>query len=189
MNTTTKAKPLTKDAVLLVAQRLMLTVGQTSTLEVKLELRKKGYHALQDDVSVTMAELAKEEDWKVGDNGTHKLYAGQAIQAVLTSSLAVVAAMNNGSQVQVTPTAKKAAPVKTAKPARVISTNGATNVTANADGTIGKHQAKIGDWETNSVVGSTVLYFPAALGRDKARSRYAKITGTDRNDARARLVK
>lgn len=182
MNTTTKAMPLTKDAVLLVAQRLMLTVGQTSTLEVKLELRKKGYHALQDDVSVTMAELAKEEDWKVGDNGTHKLYAGQAIQAVLTSSLAVVAAMNNGSQVTVTPTTtKKAASAKTA------STSGST--TANNDGTIAKSAAKAGDWETNSVVGSTVLYFPAALGRDKARSRYAKITGTDRNDARARLVK
>lgn len=181
---TTIGKPLTKDAVLVAAQRLMLSKGETSTLEVKMELRKTGFFALQDDVSNHMRDLAIEEDWKTGDNGHHRLYAGKAIQAVLNDSLAMLAAVNNGSKVTVVPTSiGKKAPVKSA-PVKTIAS------VPNANGSISKSAAVTGDWETNSVLsGTTTLYFPKAVGRDKARSLYAKATGTSRNDARARQVK
>lgn len=177
MSTTAKNPVPTKNDVLVVAQRLMLAAGQTTTLEVKIELRKAGFHALQDDISKTMGDLAAEENWQIGDTGTHRLYAGVAIQQVLHSSIAMIAAVNNGAKIQVKPT----------QPANVKT----TPATVKGDGTIAKSAAKKGDWETNSVISTvnTVLYFPAAIGKDKARSLFAKLTGTPRNDARVRLVK
>lgn len=178
---TNQPKPLSKVAVLIAAQRLMLMNGQTTTLEVKTALRKEGFFALQDDVSVSMSELATEENWAVGDNSHHKLYSGVAVQKLMEDSLAVMAAINNK-------TAKKVVVTPVNTPKAPVATIPSFNV--KADGSIAKAAARPGDWETNSVIPNTpVMYFPASVNRDKARSLYAKATGTSRNDARARQVK
>ncbi len=49
-----KNQSLTDDAVKDVAKELVTKNGKTTTLEIKNELRKKGYHAIQDDVSAIM---------------------------------------------------------------------------------------------------------------------------------------
>lgn len=63
-------KTTDKIAVLIVACDLMKQNGQTTTLEVKNELRNQGYDARQMQVSQFMSELAGEEGWPSVDSQT-----------------------------------------------------------------------------------------------------------------------
>ena len=66
-----KASPLT---VQLAANTLILAKGCTTTLDVKLFLRKRGYRAFQGDISKWMYALAPQEGWAVNDNGLFRIY-------------------------------------------------------------------------------------------------------------------
>ncbi len=67
-------KPLTKNAVHDAAASLMGINEETTTLEVKDLLRKQGYYAKQEDVSVMMDQLCHEMDWEYHFNGQFRVY-------------------------------------------------------------------------------------------------------------------
>jgi hypothetical protein len=62
------------NAVKLAATTLILASGCTTTLEVKLHLRKQGFQALQKDISKKMREVALKEGWVHIDNGQFFIY-------------------------------------------------------------------------------------------------------------------
>ena len=62
------------EAVKLAATTLILASGCTTTLEVKLYLRKRGYQALQKNISKKMREVAQKESWITVDNGQFFIY-------------------------------------------------------------------------------------------------------------------
>ena len=73
----TAHQAITSDIVKEVAEKLMESNGQTTTLEVKKELRNRGYWAKQKEVSDLMFDLSNTEDWDVQNaaSGTHRLYS------------------------------------------------------------------------------------------------------------------
>ena len=85
--TTATATPLTKDAVYDVAMELMKNTGSTTSLEVKEELRKKDYWALQKEVSNMLQELCDEHGWDKNNNGTFNVYSIPSSSTVPTPQL------------------------------------------------------------------------------------------------------
>ncbi len=70
-------KSIDKEIVLGMAEALMILNGETSTLQVKAELRKQGYFATQAAVSHFMDVLSEEEGWVYEFNGKFRVYAFQ----------------------------------------------------------------------------------------------------------------
>lgn len=64
----------------MTAERLMQTNGQTTTLEVKNELRRRGYLAFQREISREMALIAEEAGWDTFFNGRNRIYALYSLQ-------------------------------------------------------------------------------------------------------------
>ena len=58
----------------MVATKLILAEGSTTTLEVKNNLRRDGYLAYQADISLQMKQIALQENWVVLDNGQFFIY-------------------------------------------------------------------------------------------------------------------
>lgn len=73
-NQTQSHKNITKDLVKKAAEHLILTNGQTTTLEVKNYLRNQNYIAFQSEVSKIMAEIGLEQDWDIDFNGTFRVF-------------------------------------------------------------------------------------------------------------------
>lgn len=68
-------KKITKDVVIATMNLLILTNGQTTTLEVKLHLRDLGYTLTQKEVSDMMSEIQKHSDnLSYTENGTYRTY-------------------------------------------------------------------------------------------------------------------
>jgi len=67
-------KKIDRQAVCLAATTLILAEGSTTTLGVKLFLRKRGYEVYQADVSECLFEVAKREGWAINDNGSFRVY-------------------------------------------------------------------------------------------------------------------
>jgi len=63
-----------KTAVKQAAEHLLLSNGQTTTLEVKTLLREQGFEAYQADVSQWMDRLSQELDWEFTFNGRNRTY-------------------------------------------------------------------------------------------------------------------
>ncbi|WP_338762542.1 hypothetical protein WAF17_17815 [Bernardetia sp. ABR2-2B] len=68
-------KTLSLIDIQLVAHEHFKKRGFTTTLDVKNELRKKGFHAIQSEVSLWMDELATDEEWDYESNGTFRMYS------------------------------------------------------------------------------------------------------------------
>ena len=68
-------KTIDKEVVLGMAEALMILNGSTTTLEVKIELRKQGYQATQSAISHFMDLLGEEEKWIFDFNGSYRTYA------------------------------------------------------------------------------------------------------------------
>ena len=66
--------PLTKAAVRQAAEMLMDQHTETTTLEVKNQLRQQGYKAVQREVSALMDELCAEANWEFEFNGRNRIY-------------------------------------------------------------------------------------------------------------------
>ena len=75
MNFSTQSRNnINKDIVKQAAEYLILTNGQTTTLEVKTHLRNQNYIAFQSEVSKIMEEIGLEQDWDVEFNGTYRVF-------------------------------------------------------------------------------------------------------------------
>lgn len=70
----TNSKTLTKDAVKIVAERLMFNLMAITTLEIKNELRKEGYWATQRQVSTFMRDLCIENNYDSQTTGQYNIY-------------------------------------------------------------------------------------------------------------------
>ena len=57
-----------------VAYRLICRNGNTTTLDIKNELRDRGYWAQQGEVSSLMNEIYDKEGWDFTTNGMHRIY-------------------------------------------------------------------------------------------------------------------
>ncbi|RRA99741.1 hypothetical protein [Larkinella rosea] len=68
------AKKINQQAVRMAATTLILAEGSTTTLDVKIHLRKRGYQAYQSDVSDLLFAVAQGENWAMNDNGTYRVY-------------------------------------------------------------------------------------------------------------------
>ena len=77
----TDLKDLTKDETQKAAVDLIKMFGTTTTLDVKTELRGRGFKADQSEVSKFMAELAKELKWKTQKDGNHVVYTNSDAKA------------------------------------------------------------------------------------------------------------
>ena len=71
----TRFSRLTADAVRAAAILDASTTGTTTTLDVKRELRDRGYWAVQSDVSFLMEQIASASGWPWWDLGGFRLYA------------------------------------------------------------------------------------------------------------------
>lgn len=69
-----RMKLLTKTAVHDAAESLMGINEETTTLEVKELLRKQGYQAEQESISVMMDQLCHEMGWEIHLDGEHQVY-------------------------------------------------------------------------------------------------------------------
>jgi len=66
---------LIKDIVKATAEELIKDNGDTTTLEVKRELRLRGFWATQDEVRRFMDEIASEENYDVQNNGQFRSFS------------------------------------------------------------------------------------------------------------------
>ncbi len=74
-----------------VAQQLLDTSKETTTLDVKNLLRDAGFTATQADVSLAMDRLAFQEDWPWDFNGTYRtFYPARDIPDILPSTKLVI---------------------------------------------------------------------------------------------------
>ncbi|HRK74037.1 MAG TPA: hypothetical protein PLL64_07160 [Rhodothermales bacterium] len=69
------SKKISVSAVREAAHQLMKDNGTTTTLEVKLTLRQRGFWAVQMEVSAIMEKVAAQEDWFWQCNGRFRQYA------------------------------------------------------------------------------------------------------------------
>ena len=73
MNSST-LRNLTTSAIITAAEYLMVVNGFTTTLEVKIWLRRQGYMAFQASISAEMDRLAEYRSWAYLWNGTYRNY-------------------------------------------------------------------------------------------------------------------
>ena len=71
----TRFSRITADAVRAAAILDAASTGTTTTLDVKRELRDRGYWAVQSDVSFLMDQIASASGWPWWDLGGFRLYA------------------------------------------------------------------------------------------------------------------
>ena len=64
-----------KTEIKLTAERLMNTSGQTTTLNVKNNLRNRGFLAFQNEISELMTQIANEHNWDHSHNGQFRIYS------------------------------------------------------------------------------------------------------------------
>ncbi len=67
-------KPLNRTSIQEIAERLMISNLETTTLEVKNQLRKEGFYAEQKEVSRWMLQLATWQNWAMVNAGNHRIY-------------------------------------------------------------------------------------------------------------------
>lgn len=88
----TRFSRITAQAVHAAAVFDAATTGTTTTLDVKRELRDRGYWAVQSDVSFLMDQIASASGWPWWDMGGFRLYAvprggGQGVGLAAHSAL------------------------------------------------------------------------------------------------------
>jgi len=74
LNLFERMKMLSKEIVKIVAENHLLEFGKTTSLDVKNDLRNKGFYAVQSDVSSYLDTIAYEESWRYVDNGKFRVY-------------------------------------------------------------------------------------------------------------------
>lgn len=171
-------KNLSKADVYDVAIDLIEDNGSTTTLDIKNELRNRGFFAKQADVSEFMLQVADEEGWNFSYNGVHRVYT-----------------MDDGSMSNQLKNAGKSAnaPAGGSNIFNVYNNQTATDSYTKRDGTIieaiDEDDAEAGDYRVFSVSDSRELYFKGGWSRSEVRFAFAKITDTDYADTRIKTIK
>jgi len=161
-------KVTTKADVFDVASDLIEQNGSTTTLDIKKEMRNRGFFALQADVSSLMINICDEEDWTFTFNGVHRVYSDKVATTTSvnignnSNALRAAAGQNTVQQINVVKQ-----PSHTATGRSYTKRTGKV-ITAFND----KSDASRGDWKAYSVVDTREIYFPAVYTRDDVRLAY-----------------
>lgn len=191
MNTTAH-QAITKDIVKDVAEELMEENGQTTTLEVKEELRKRGYFAVQKEVSDLMFDLGHEEDWNIQNDptGTHRVYSNEDTDD--DDSIFTVQPNNNSSRPASTaqPSSKKSrrklvAPHGVSSGDRAYTRRDGQRVQMHDD----PFSLQKPYWKVTSIRSNVTLFVDGRYPRDMVRGAYRGICGTHIHTVRAQRVK
>jgi len=196
----TKKQLTTKD-VKNVAVLLMKMNGNTTTLEVKTELRENNYFATQEDVSEAMMELSEDLSWYFHDNGTFRTYfLTNADLEVFLSELDEdeddELDDNNLDDLDLDDDCddddcdcNKKGKLKVNYYSQPTATQ--SNVTYTNDYHIKRDGTKIStidpknvrkhDWRVSSPLTTKILYFDGNLSRDEVRYAFYKICGLQKN--------
>lgn len=161
------SKNLTKADVFDVASDLIEQNGSTTTLDIKNELRNRGFFAKQADVSELMIEVCSEENYSFSYNGVHRVYSdGKTNTAVTTQTPAsnASALQNAANGNQIIPASAATGKSHTTRFGKVIVAF-PSHAAANS-----------GDWAVTSTVSQTVYYFPSTYSRDDVRCAYRAFT-------------
>lgn len=169
-----KLRAISLQSVIDVATELAKS-GEITTLEVKNELRSRGYFVSQSEVSTLMNEMYEDPNqngWSFTANGNHRVYShNPAFNASATITI------SNPSTIK----QFKASVLNVSYKGR------------RRPALIPLSQPKVGCWKVleNSLVGSTnsIIYYDATETRDSVRCDYAKLKGVSFNDVRAKKVK
>lgn len=159
---------LTKQDILDIATELVEINGVTTTLEIKLEARNKGFFAEQATVSSLITELVKEGQLAVsGSNGQYRY-----ITLVVTAALSSTDDQSASTTVSLGSATAPTTPAVTTPTTAVQHRDG--NIT-NAK-PIPSTLTKTGDWVVTSVDSTEEMYFLGDISRDAARSAFAKLS-------------
>lgn len=155
-------KTLTRDDIQDVFEELLATNGHTTSMEVKEELRKKGYWATQQVVGPALQELAAENEIDFSFNGRYREYQMNMV----------------GSSGTLLPTP---GPIPAPKPPKVVLT---------PDDREPLDEAIDGDWEVTDVKSpGTAFYFHGKMSEGQAKYCYLlKVPGTAYVDVRAKRI-
>lgn len=176
-------KNLKIDDVKKVAERLMINFNQTTTLEIKMELRSIGFKANQLEVSQFMMELSDENGWiwnnKIDPttNSVYRIYTlpdGYSIDSVATC----VANINNQSTGNIN--VPNFCTCNTRK--SYVNTN-ALVIEDKDEGDVDEH-----DWVVTSPNSDAIFYFDKKYTRDNVRQAYSKFTGIHFHDTRTMIL-
>ncbi|MCK9576368.1 MAG: hypothetical protein M0R51_10645, partial [Clostridia bacterium] len=175
------SKTLTKADVFDVASDLIETNGSTTTLDIKNELRVRGFFAKQADVSDLMIQVCAEENYSFSYNGVHRVYTDSKGQSVAqpttanqstTQSLRAAAGQPSNAN-QIVPASVATGRSHTTRSGKVIVSFANANLVTT------------GSWKAYSVTSQTVYWFPSTYTRDDVRIAYRAFTGIHLHDVRA----
>lgn len=172
------SKTLTKADVFDVASDLIEQNGSATTLEIKNELRHRGFFALQADVSQFMMDVCIEENWVFTVNGNHRVYTdnsstNQSAPQPSSNFAALAAAAGHVGSVHINGQSQQA--VSASVQVNTKGATGETHVTRSGKqitAFVDKSEAKVGDWCAYSVVSQDEYYFPSIYTRDDVRLAY-----------------
>lgn len=145
MSTLTLSKQDVKD----IAEDLMNTNGSTTTLEVKMELRSRGFWATQADVRDFMDEISEEADYDVQQNGAYRVFKLESQPITQTQKA------NFLHSIFSTP-----------------STPAAPRFSSKAMVSIKESEADTGDWKVYSTLVQDELFFDKQYTRDQVRCAF-----------------
>lgn len=171
-------KYLNKQIVKEVAERLMTNFNQTTTLEIKMELRSQDYKANQKEVSDLIMELSDEYGWrwtnKINDNtgciyriytlpdGYAPDYVNESDDIDTCGTLSIVGAFVSKNH----------------------KTRDGLLITDKSEDNTG-----YGDWLVSDINSSNVSYFDKIYTRDQVRGAHSKFYGVKFHDTRTSLVR
>lgn len=184
------AKTLTKADVFDVASDLIEQNGSTTTLDIKNELRKRGFFALQADVSQHMMDVCDEEGWSFSVSGNHRVYTDNASANSTASTSSNYAALANAAgptgSVQVNGNQQVAQPA--------VNASGQTHVTRSGKQITSYSGTDLQNgipeyWIAYSVISQDEYCFPLLYTRDDVRLAFRAFTGQHMHNIRARKEK
>jgi hypothetical protein len=136
--------------------------GQTTSLEVKEELRNRGFWATQAVVGTTLQEIAEDNDVPFDFNGVYRTY------------------YQPGTQMSPTPATAPATSVAPAAPP--------VRQPVNPQDRDPLATAEVGAWQCTTADGSNPLYFKSTLSAEQARYSYHLVTGEAYVNVRSKRV-
>ena len=162
-----KLKKITYDVVKEVAESLIASNTTTTTLDVKEELRTRGYIANQSEVSSMMDKVSSDCNFSIDNsNGTYRIFSTS-----LSSGNSSLTALLNTSKT-----------LKTKKPSAVaisIKSKDLKPIT----------NPKQRDWEVSSISCQHILYFDGYNKRDTVRYTFARTHNVHFHSTRSRRVR
>jgi hypothetical protein len=171
--------PLTKDTVKESFLKLLEDKRSTTSLDVKNDLRGKGFYAKQDEVTNLMREIADEESISFTFNGTFRTYTNEdntdEDEKENETDDSLIPSKTSLSQTTAQTTLQKKKKIK-----NIINPSDRAPISSPMNN----------GWEVRDVKGSSPnLYFNDKLNSGQAKHAYSQITGVYFTNTRTKRIK